>query len=374
MAQDLALEAAILADRDDPAPYLVYADWLEARGDPRGELIALQYRADRIEPENGELLMVRDEHLRRHPALVPAIDIWQARLHWRWGFIERASIEDLLASDLLVLLEHPSCSLLRTLEIVARDAEAPALARALLGAVRPSLEQVSFEQDCEPGRSATAPEAGPWSRLPGLRRLSVAGRSLFQPIDHPALESLELRGDPIGREAPWNLPALTRLSWRTLGGSLVHHLTELEPLWSAHLPTLRRLELGSFWARPNGEPGLLEHEWFLRLLPHLEALRVPLYAIRSDALQAFERLLEQRGPLAHLQKLVVQMDYELAEMVEALEAFLATREFARLLQRRGQLPEDEVPQVDLDLPAARELHSRWIHLKTVLPNLRCSTR
>jgi uncharacterized protein (TIGR02996 family) len=37
-----ALELAVLLDRDDDAARMVYADWLQQRGDPRGELIALQ--------------------------------------------------------------------------------------------------------------------------------------------------------------------------------------------------------------------------------------------------------------------------------------------------------------------------------------------
>jgi uncharacterized protein (TIGR02996 family) len=37
-------EAAIAASPDDEAAYLVYADWLQQRGDPRGELIVLQHR------------------------------------------------------------------------------------------------------------------------------------------------------------------------------------------------------------------------------------------------------------------------------------------------------------------------------------------
>ncbi|HEX7701448.1 MAG TPA: TIGR02996 domain-containing protein [Kofleriaceae bacterium] len=45
------LESAILADPDDLATYLVYADWLQAHGYPRGELIVLVQafwqRADR---------------------------------------------------------------------------------------------------------------------------------------------------------------------------------------------------------------------------------------------------------------------------------------------------------------------------------------
>jgi uncharacterized protein (TIGR02996 family) len=42
--RDAGLEAAIRADRDDPAVYEVYADWLQSRGNPLGELIMLQRR------------------------------------------------------------------------------------------------------------------------------------------------------------------------------------------------------------------------------------------------------------------------------------------------------------------------------------------
>ncbi|MBA3541481.1 MAG: TIGR02996 domain-containing protein [Deltaproteobacteria bacterium] len=36
------LIAAVAEAPDDDAPRLVYADWLMERGDPRGELVALQ--------------------------------------------------------------------------------------------------------------------------------------------------------------------------------------------------------------------------------------------------------------------------------------------------------------------------------------------
>ena len=38
------LETEILARRDDPSAYLVYADWLQQHQDPRGELIAVQHQ------------------------------------------------------------------------------------------------------------------------------------------------------------------------------------------------------------------------------------------------------------------------------------------------------------------------------------------
>lgn len=46
-ARDPELEAAIRADRDDPGPYEVYADWLQSQGNPLGELIMLQRALDK---------------------------------------------------------------------------------------------------------------------------------------------------------------------------------------------------------------------------------------------------------------------------------------------------------------------------------------
>src|SRR5690348_8797460 len=40
----LELEAQIDARPDDPGPWLVYADWLLERDDPRGKLISLQHQ------------------------------------------------------------------------------------------------------------------------------------------------------------------------------------------------------------------------------------------------------------------------------------------------------------------------------------------
>ena len=39
-AHNAELESQILEDPEDPAAYLVYADWLQTAGDPRGKLIA----------------------------------------------------------------------------------------------------------------------------------------------------------------------------------------------------------------------------------------------------------------------------------------------------------------------------------------------
>jgi len=44
IARDEALEAAIREDRADPAPYLVYADWLQTQGSPVGEMIVFAHK------------------------------------------------------------------------------------------------------------------------------------------------------------------------------------------------------------------------------------------------------------------------------------------------------------------------------------------
>jgi uncharacterized protein (TIGR02996 family) len=44
IARDANLEAELRKNRDDPAPYLVYADWLQGHGSPFGELLVLAQR------------------------------------------------------------------------------------------------------------------------------------------------------------------------------------------------------------------------------------------------------------------------------------------------------------------------------------------
>src|SRR5437868_12607954 len=48
MNQADAFLEAIVAQPDDDTPRLVYADWLEERGDPRGEFIQVQCRLARM--------------------------------------------------------------------------------------------------------------------------------------------------------------------------------------------------------------------------------------------------------------------------------------------------------------------------------------
>ena len=62
--RNAALHAAVLATPDDDAPRMVYADWLMAHGDPRGDYIAMALRGERVEPPPHDSGDVRVEYAR----------------------------------------------------------------------------------------------------------------------------------------------------------------------------------------------------------------------------------------------------------------------------------------------------------------------
>jgi uncharacterized protein (TIGR02996 family) len=72
---EAGLLAAVLAAPDDDAPRLVYADWLDERGDPRGELVRLQLLGSGA---TAAQLARIDELLRQH------------RRRWLWPLVWRA--------------------------------------------------------------------------------------------------------------------------------------------------------------------------------------------------------------------------------------------------------------------------------------------
>ena len=79
--RDAALEAAIRADRADPAAYLVYADWLQTHGNPLGNLIVLHHA----------------RKLKKANALAATLDIPDpelATVGWRFGMWEWLHLEN----------------------------------------------------------------------------------------------------------------------------------------------------------------------------------------------------------------------------------------------------------------------------------------
>ncbi|MCX5742900.1 MAG: TIGR02996 domain-containing protein, partial [Proteobacteria bacterium] len=97
--QNPDLEAAIAAEPGAIAPYLVYGDWLQERGDPRGPLIAIQ-AARRAAPDDASLRQAEAAHLAANAwALLGELAV-DTRAHdgehdakqltWHLGFIRAA--------------------------------------------------------------------------------------------------------------------------------------------------------------------------------------------------------------------------------------------------------------------------------------------
>src|SRR5438477_9044055 len=87
---------AILADPEADSPRLIYADWLEEQGDPRGEFIRLQCALAVLpadHPRHSEL-QGRERELYEHHAAVWAKPLTgkAARCAFRRGFIEAVTL------------------------------------------------------------------------------------------------------------------------------------------------------------------------------------------------------------------------------------------------------------------------------------------
>jgi uncharacterized protein (TIGR02996 family) len=85
MVTEAQLVAAVVAAPGDDAPRLVYADWLSERGDPRGELVALQCELARMVPgQRRDDLRSRCGILERRMTAPLGVD--GARWRWHRGF------------------------------------------------------------------------------------------------------------------------------------------------------------------------------------------------------------------------------------------------------------------------------------------------
>jgi uncharacterized protein (TIGR02996 family) len=108
-----AFEAAIEAAPDDPHGYAVYGDWLGQRGDPRGELIALQLLA---EPDRRQRERIKALQMERGIRCLAG-----PLAQWRWGFVHTAALVRPPGPgqpiELARLLAHPSMRFVRALTL-----------------------------------------------------------------------------------------------------------------------------------------------------------------------------------------------------------------------------------------------------------------
>lgn len=256
------LEAALRADPEDIGAALVYADWLQQRGHPRGALITVQHRlsldrndAALIEAERtifedaraslvsralvAHLAILRDGVVSAHSQ-----NLYEGgALGFTHGFIRTARImlkrrggdEDLLWE----VLRHPSARALAELDVIVDESRDSALVAALIThGPRPPLRALGL-RFAHPDASIDL--AGLDEAYPQLASLDVtAHRVRFAELAVPlrwlalrghsdlprilasrtwdALESLEIPDDPLRFRDAFRAPILPRLRRLVLHG------------------------------------------------------------------------------------------------------------------------------------------------------------
>ncbi|MFO0808491.1 MAG: TIGR02996 domain-containing protein [Gemmataceae bacterium] len=236
---------AIRAAPDDDLPRLVYADWLEERGDPRGEFIRLQCQ-DALNPTLGVATRIAELEAEFGLEWAGPLEERFSRYRFRRGFVEPfidpttyLSIADALERTTKYVSVHiqPTSSVHReTLEALAKSPAATHVRSLLLGhewplnaGVAALCESPYFQQlvllDLHSGGLTDAgciALAETW-KLPALRHLdlvnneiaSTGAGALATSVHRRGLQRLNLSHNPIGEagvEALIRSPCLNDLS------------------------------------------------------------------------------------------------------------------------------------------------------------------
>jgi uncharacterized protein (TIGR02996 family) len=274
LPRNLELERLILGDPLDPDAWLVYGDWLEEAGDPRGELVAIQARHAR-DPGNPELLAAQRTLFQRHgDVLLEGLRCFLEprksrgpllRLSWEYGFIWTANVAsaghsiDDFVTGVRALLAHPSARFLHVLALGtppnnAWDRVIPLLTEA----ERPF--RILFLGDSSTSSPDPRPAFGPlgdlsglWPALPHLRCLELRGGAVtVGQLELPDLRELVIETSALQRGTLRSISSVGSRTWPHLeklelwfGDRLCTcTLPDLDPLLEgASFPSLRHLAL-----------------------------------------------------------------------------------------------------------------------------------
>ncbi|MFO7566007.1 MAG: hypothetical protein R6X02_25410 [Enhygromyxa sp.] len=237
-------------DPDDPDAWIVLADWLTERGDPRGLILALE--ASGHDPEALERL--RRQHLHRYAeALWPVFGVGseaelarRVELRWRAGLTVEArllegsgaQLEGLLASEAALALARLRCD---------RVDPQPVLEQLVAGPPRPSIRALTLGDY----RTPMPRLERLWSKLPGLRELELLGPKIViagLATALPQLERLrlccELDPSPLRAFESAVCPNLRTLELRLGGDDYFGRFEALAPVLAGRAtPRLRHLAI-----------------------------------------------------------------------------------------------------------------------------------
>ena len=244
-------EEAIANAPDEVANYLVYSDWLQAQGDPRGERIMLDYRHEQKKQDARLFRRLREfdrEHKRRFlpdilRAMLPDRSALgstgnRCEVTFEYGFVRRASIgrptsgpKHSVRELVQALLHHPSAALLRELTIGSLRPDGQddyrayryhpviaAICQASPAALRTLMIADVDEHDVGLADIHLGDLSELWASVPRLEELHLrAGTMTLGAIRSPSLRSLRLTTPHITadmlrsmNDAAW--PSLAELS------------------------------------------------------------------------------------------------------------------------------------------------------------------
>lgn len=307
-AQAIELEAAIEANPDDPAAYIVYGDWLCQRGDVRGELIALHW-AGKLD-EASALIEAHQDQLwgrvagalaasRQHPAARGRAT------SWRWGFLESLWLSDQLdaadrahgdgrrgfdtAGVLGELLAQSSTRFLRELTIgtFALDDTYRRVAEVIARRPRPTLRALTLGDNHPDDGLAQIGDLSPLAAaLPNLAQLTLIGGAIAPgPARPPRLAELCVSTNHSQHDSlpelcvePWPTVTTLRL-W--LGINTLSPASLVPVLDGQRFPRLAHLELGL-----TTSPALCAALASSPIAQQLETLALPFACLDDDDARA----------------------------------------------------------------------------------------
>jgi uncharacterized protein (TIGR02996 family) len=282
MTNEEAFVQEIAQHPDDDTPRLIYADWLEERGDPRGEFIRVQVALARAvvdDPRRPELELREKELLQQHRAeWLGPLAMHRGRCVFQRGFLEQVIFHSPSApQDCLALVPALAlCPTIQHLTLRCAGGRVEYSVRAAPSFSRPSMD---------------VREARALAELPFLSQLRTLDL-VQQAIDHDGLRvlaasphltrltTLNLEGNFLGREGVRSLllsPLASRLESLDLTGPQARHFPQLfniddygVELLVASFLHLSRLEALIVKSNPLGPDAAVS----LGYSPHLRGLKL----------------------------------------------------------------------------------------------------
>ncbi|MFT3692912.1 MAG: TIGR02996 domain-containing protein [Kofleriaceae bacterium] len=142
-----ALEQAIVAAPDDPAPRMVYGDWFQLEGDPIGEWVAMstavELRPDDV-PLKSAAIAWRTEHRTKLFGKATA-GLAGSYFGWRGGFIDELRLQQhpkLTLAMVVELFANPLLRFVRHIAIANIKPPLPKVIDALVAAKFPLLDEL----------------------------------------------------------------------------------------------------------------------------------------------------------------------------------------------------------------------------------------